>query len=64
MHSIKLRNRMNTMYMNPGNSKTFDPHRLLFNLSDKVKLKRSDKCVVLSNLAFTIHEIIRKVIQK
>ena len=64
MHSIKLRNRMDTMYVNPRNSKTFDPHRLLFNLSDKVKLKGSAKCVVLSNLVFTIHEIIRKVIQK
>ena len=29
--------------MNPKNSGTSDPHRLLLNLSDKIKLKRSDK---------------------
>ena len=32
-----------------------DPHRLLLNLSDKINLKRKNKCVALSNLAFTIH---------
>ena len=37
--------------MNSGNSKTSDPHRLLLNLSDKLKLKRSDKYVALSNLS-------------
>ena len=36
--------------MNSGNSKTSDPHRLLLNLSDKINLKRKDKCVALSNL--------------
>ena len=30
-------------------SGTSDPHRLLFNLTDKIYLKGSDKCVVLSN---------------
>ena len=34
--------------MNSENSKT-DPHRLLLNLLDKIKLKRSDKYVALSN---------------
>ena len=34
--------------MNPDNSKTYDPHRLLLNLSDKMNLKRS---VALSNLS-------------
>ena len=29
--------------MNSGNSKTSDPHRLLFNLSDKINLKKNDK---------------------
>ena len=29
--------------MNSENSKTSDQHRLLLNLSDKIKLKRSDK---------------------
>ena len=35
--------------MNSKNSKTSDTHRLLLNLSDKIKLKRSDKYVALSN---------------
>ena len=37
--------------MNSGNSKTSDPYRLLLNLSDKIKLKRQDKCLALSNLS-------------
>ena len=32
------------------NSKTSDPHRLLFNLSDKIDLLRIDTYVALSNL--------------
>ena len=36
--------------MNSENSKTSDPHRLLFKLSEKINLKRSDKYVALSNL--------------
>ena len=31
--------------MNSENSRTSDPHRLLFNISDKINLKRSDKDV-------------------
>ena len=31
---------MDTISMNSENSKTFDPHRLLLNLSDKKKLKK------------------------
>ena len=37
--------------MNSENSKTSHLHRLLFNLSDKINLKRSDKYVDLSNLS-------------
>ena len=33
------------------NSKTSHLHRLLFNLSDKINFKRSDKYVDLSNLS-------------
>ena len=44
MSSIKLQNRMDAMFMNSENSKTSDPHKLLLNLSDKIILKRSDKC--------------------
>ena len=29
---------------------TFDPHRLISNLSDKINLQRSDKYFLLSNL--------------
>ena len=42
---------MTTIFMNSKNSITFDPHKLLLNLSDKTDLKRSDKCVALSNLS-------------
>ena len=41
--------------MNSGDSKTSESHRLLLNLLDKLNLKRSNKYVALSNLAFTIH---------
>ena len=41
---------MNTISMNSENSETFDPHRILINLTDKINLKRSDKYVALSNL--------------
>ena len=49
---------MNTIFMNSGNSKTFDPHRLLLNPSDKINLKRRDKYVVLSNLSIYYRKII------
>ena len=42
---------MDTIFMNSANSKTSDPRRLLLNLSDKIKFKRSDKYATLSNLS-------------
>ena len=39
--------------MNSINSKTSDHHRLLFNLSDKVDLKRSNNYVAFSNVALS-----------
>ena len=42
---------MDTIFMNSKNSSTSDPHRLLFNLTDKKTLKSSDKYVALSNLS-------------
>ena len=42
---------MDTMFMNSENSKTFDLHRLLLNLLDKINLKGSNKYVALSNLS-------------
>ena len=50
MNSIKLSNRMDAIFMNSKKSKTSDSHRLLFNLTDQINLKRSDKYVDLSNL--------------
>ena len=44
--------------MNSKNSKTFEPHGLLLNLSNKIDLKRSDKYVALSNLyMYTVKNI-------
>ena len=37
--------------MNPGNSKTSEPYKLLLKLSDKMDLRRSDKYIALSNLS-------------
>ena len=34
---------MDTIFTDSRNSKTSDPHRLLFNLSDKIDLKRDMK---------------------
>ena len=42
---------MDTIFMNPGDSKTPDRRRLLLNLSNKINLNRSDKYVPLSNLS-------------
>ena len=38
------------MFMDSRNSKTFNPYRLLLNLTDKIDLKRSDKYVAPWNL--------------
>ena len=35
---------MNTIFMNSKNSQTFESHKPLLNLSEKIDLKRSDKC--------------------
>ena len=43
--------KMDTMFMNPENSKTSKPHVLIFKLNDKLDLRRGDKSVVLSNLS-------------
>ena len=47
MNSIKLLNRTDPILMDSKNSKTSDPYTLLFNLSDKINLKKSDKYVAL-----------------
>ena len=43
INSIKLLNRMDTIFISSENSRTSNPYRLLLNLSDKIDLKRSDK---------------------
>ena len=48
---------MDTRFINSKNST--DPHRLLLILSDKINLKRSDKCII-----HCIWKNIKKVIQK
>ena len=42
---------MNTVFMNPENSKPSESHRLLFNLTDKIDIRRKDKYIALSNLS-------------
>ena len=42
---------MDTIFTNSENSKMSDLHKLLLNLTDKIKLKRTDKYVALSNLS-------------
>ena len=39
MDSVKLQNRMDTIFMNSKDSKTSDPQSLLLNLTDKIHLK-------------------------
>ena len=41
--------KMDTIFTKSENSKTFDSHRLLLNLSDKINWKRMVKYVALSN---------------
>ena len=51
MNSIKLKNGMDTIFMNSENSNTSDPRKLLLNVSNKIDFNRSDKYVALSNLS-------------
>ena len=43
---------MNAIFMNSKNSKTSYSHRLLLH---KIDLRRKDRYIALSNIAFTIH---------
>ena len=43
MNSIKLWNRMDTIFLNSKKSKISGPHSVLLSLSDKTYIKRSDK---------------------
>ena len=56
---------MDTMFLNSKNSKMSDPHRLLLNLAEKIKLKRSEIYVVLSNLSiYCTWKYIKKLYKK
>ena len=46
---------MDTIFMNSKNSGTYDPHRLLLNLSDKVNLNEVINMLLYQILAYTIH---------
>ena len=46
---------MDTIFMNSKNSGTYDPHRLLLNLSDKVNLNEVINLLLYQILGYTIH---------
>ena len=52
---------MNTMFLNSKNSKTFDPHKLLLNLTEKIDLRRKDKYIIISNLSIYYMEKYKQV---
>ena len=41
---------MDTIFMNSENSKTSEPHVLIFKLTDKLDLRRREKSIVSSNI--------------
>ena len=43
--------KMETFFMNTKNSKTNEPHRLNYNLIDKLDLKKPNKNMVLASLS-------------
>ena len=42
---------METIFMNKENSKTNEPHKFVFNLSQRLDLRSSNKHVALQNLS-------------
>ena len=46
---------MDTIFLNSGNSKISDPHRLLVNLSDKINLREKINMLLYQTLEFTTH---------
>ena len=51
---------MDTIIMNPRNTKTSDTRRLLLNLSDKVNLKKVINMLLYQILAFIVHGKVQK----
>ena len=54
MNLIKYQNRMDSIFMNSENSKTFDPHKLLLNLSDKLYYRWKNMKMSYKNIKFKI----------
>ena len=54
---------MDTLFMNSGNCKTCDPHRLLLNLLEKIYFKKVPTMLLYQILPLTIYGYI-KVKQK
>ena len=52
--------KMDIVFMNSENSKTFHPHRLILNLTDKIDLRRGEKNIAFSNLSIYHTRIIKK----
>ena len=53
LRSIKSQTRikMDTIFINPENSKTSKPRVLILKLTDKLDLRRGEKIIALSNLS-------------
>ena len=53
---------METILMNPENSKTNESHKFVLNLSQRLDLKSSDKLAALQNLSidYTLKNIIKQ----
>ena len=51
MEQVNADIKMDTIFMNSENSKTSEPHVLIFNLTDKLDLGRGEKSVALSHLS-------------
>ena len=49
--SINVKYKMDTIFMNPENSRTSEYHVLILKLTDKLDLRRGDKSIALSNLS-------------
>lgn len=43
--------KVDPIFMVSGNSKASYPHRLILSFTDKINLRRNDKCVALSNVS-------------
>ena len=48
--------------MNSKNNKTSDPYRLLFNFTDKINLKRSDKYIALGDVQLLRNHKVTKIL--